>query len=825
MPINAGINNNYYWLAERNGIPIITIDSNNIATLNSQAMSLLGIDANHISLPELVEIAQNPSKFKSYLNNLGKNTATFSLELLQAGIRKTLHVAGLKQDNDEKYLTFQILNANHNAAEFLCQYATNTDDVFIVVSAAEELDYISGNFENLFERDRKLLNDTVSSIQEWVKKRDVPILEEVLMLKEGTGKRLIEFRVVTPTQKVKWISLAKKVLYQGDGAAYRHMYVFSDVTARKSIEAELIESELNYRQIYNATNDAIFIHNAENGKIEDVNNAMLEMYGLSYEEALSKTIPELSSDNEAFTSEESLAAIRRSLKEPQVFEWEARHSSGKLFWVEVSLKRAEIHGKVKVIAVSRNITDRKKAESLLSENEGKYKLIVEGQNELIVRLNAEGKILFASPSFLKVLNKDEVNVLGTKFRSIALSDDHEYLNLVLDKVGSPPHTGFFEFRMETPKGERWYSWNYSGITNTINGEIDVICVGRDITYQKMVESALRESEDRFRSIVQHLSDIVFLIDENANIKYVTPSCEQYLGVGVEEMLGNNLINFIHKDDRWYAQENLTLHKEGADYSLPYEIRIKHPSNTWKVFEAKSQNMLNHPSVNGIIFTISDITERKLMEKQVLDAIIKTEEKERERFAKDLHDDLGPLLSSIKMYVGMLGKVEKKEKQEFIIKNLQEIVKEAITTTKDVSNDLNPHVLNNYGLTSALKLFIEKLSEDLNIEFIEDVGDARYSAPIELSLYRISKELINNTLKHAEATKITLKIWEKAGQLNLHYEDNGKGLPTEAFKVKKPGGMGLSNIISRTKSLNAMHTFHTNLEKGFKFEMQVPLVQE
>jgi signal transduction histidine kinase len=214
-----------------------------------------------------------------------------------------------------------------------------------------------------------------------------------------------------------------------------------------------------------------------------------------------------------------------------------------------------------------------------------------------------------------------------------------------------------------------------------------------------------------------------------------------------------------------------------------------------------------------------------MEKQVLNAIIKTEEKERERFAKDLHDDLGPLLSSVKMYIGMLKKVTNKEKQEFILENLQEIVKEAITTTKEVSNDLNPHVLNNYGLISALKLFVDKLSGNVNIDFQEDIGDSRYSSAIELSLYRISKELINNTIKHAQANSIKLKIWEKGNTLSLLFEDDGKGLTDEAFKIKKPGGMGLSNIISRAKSLNANHTFHTNIKKGFKFEMQVPLIQE
>ena len=94
---------------------------------------------------------------------------------------------------------------------------------------------------------------------------------------------------------------------------------------------------------------------------------------------------------------------------------------------------------------------------------------------------------------------------------------------------------------------------------------------------------------------------------------------------------------------------------------------------------------------------------------------------------------------------MLDKTTDKEKQKYIIENLYDIVKESIATTKEVSNDLNPHVLNNYGLISALELFIEKVSSEIQIEFEQNLDSSRYAPAIELSLYRISKELINNTI--------------------------------------------------------------------------------
>ncbi len=598
--------------------------------------------------------------------------------------------------------------------------------------------------------------------------------------------------------------------------------LFMNALQRASSMKNLLESEQNYRTIFNATGDAIIIIDPDTSIIEDVNQAMLQMWECNYEEALSFTFKDIiSTDNQ--DSSNPIGFIQSAPTKQQTFEWLAKKTNGDQFWVEAVLKGTEINSQQKVIAVFRDISERMLTQNKLKESESRYRMIIEGQSELIIQINKKREILFASPTFESVFKKGSAPIIGQNFMDFVIEEDKDIVSNALSNLKNSPHSCYFELQLLMRDYRKWFAWNFTQVDNS--DESEFIGVGRDITYQKLVENALRESEDRFRSIVQNLSDVVFLLDEKANISYVTPSCEKYLGIEIEELLGNNILNFVHTDDKWLAAENIKLHIEGSDYSLPYELRFRHNKDDWKVFEARSQNLLDNEAVNSIIFTISDITDRKLMEKQVLNAIINTEEKERERFAKDLHDDLGPLLSSIKMYVGMLEKVDKEEKQKYIVNNLKEIVKEAITTTKDVSNDLNPHVLNNYGLASALTLFIEKLLEKINISFDDELGKARYAATIELSLYRITKELINNTLKHASANKILLKLWEKDNNLCLQYEDDGMGLPEDALEIKKPSGMGLSNIISRAKSLNAKYTFYTKTEKGFKFEMQVPLLQD
>jgi PAS domain S-box-containing protein len=116
----------------------------------------------------------------------------------------------------------------------------------------------------------------------------------------------------------------------------------------KELEAEtsrLQASEKWYREIFNATNDAIFIHDAKSGAILEVNQTMLEMYGYGYEEALELTIADLSQETDEYSQQEALELLNRTVAEkPQVFPWIAKKKSGERFWVEVALRSSEIMG-------------------------------------------------------------------------------------------------------------------------------------------------------------------------------------------------------------------------------------------------------------------------------------------------------------------------------------------------------------------------------------------------------------------------------------------------------------------------------------------------
>ena len=129
----------------------------------------------------------------------------------------------------------------------------------------------------------------------------------------------------------------------------------------------LRESERRYREIFNATNEAIFIDDAATGQMIDVNDAMLRMYGYSSkQEVLAGSIGDLSANRPPYSQAEAEQHLRRTLEQgPQTFEWLARKRSGEEFWTEVSLRGSDIGGKGRILAVVRDITERKAAETAI----------------------------------------------------------------------------------------------------------------------------------------------------------------------------------------------------------------------------------------------------------------------------------------------------------------------------------------------------------------------------------------------------------------------------------------------------------------------------
>jgi signal transduction histidine kinase len=209
------------------------------------------------------------------------------------------------------------------------------------------------------------------------------------------------------------------------------------------------------------------------------------------------------------------------------------------------------------------------------------------------------------------------------------------------------------------------------------------------------------------------------------------------------------------------------------------------------------------------------------EAKIFSAIIRTEENQKQQFSKELHDGLGPLLSAVKMAISAIIKNQHQENSSKILTNAEHLVDESISTVKEISNNLSPHVLNNFGLHKALKSFINKLQINTgpNISLNSNIGDARFSYTIETVVYRIIGELITNTFKHANAKNIYLDVIQDSGTLNIKYLDDGVGFEfTDDMGTQK--GLGLTNIYSRIKSVQGSFQIYTKEGEGFNINIVI-----
>jgi len=197
-------------------------------------------------------------------------------------------------------------------------------------------------------------------------------------------------------------------------------------------------------------------------------------------------------------------------------------------------------------------------------------------------------------------------------------------------------------------------------------------------------------------------------------------------------------------------------------------------------------------------------ERRKTEKRFLSAIIQTEEAERTRIAKDLHDGMGPLLSAVKMSVSTLEHLNTTDPQSItIIRNASETVDEAIRSLKDISDNLSPHVLANFGMIRALINYVQKVNQtgQLEIDFQTTLKSERFDENVEVEIYRVTSELIHNTIQHSQAAHAGISLNYINNELLLEYQDNGIGFEADrTMKDKARDGAGLTNIRSRINSL-------------------------
>jgi PAS domain S-box-containing protein len=343
--------------------------------------------------------------------------------------------------------------------------------------------------------------------------------------------------------------------------------------------------------------------------------------------------------------------------------------------------------------------------------------------------------------------------------------------------------------------------------------------------QLNAEIALRESEEKYRDLANLLPQMMFESDSSNRLTFINIAGLAITGYHVEDIMDGLMITEVFaNDEKENLLENIRDIFSGKELkSREYAVKRRNGTTFPALcYFSSFVDMNKNQGLRGIAI---DITEIKQVERRILSKIIETEEKERKRVAKDLHDGLGPLLSSIKLYVNELqsADTDAAEKKE-MLKYTNELIDDAVSSTRTIANNLMPGVILDYGLVKALQSFCNKLNiaKSINISFNADDTTRRYDSTIEITLYRVLMELINNSIKHASARNIGITFKEENKVLFIEFMDDGKGFDVNKTLRDPKIGMGLNNIINRVKSMQGSCEFNSNEGAGTTVKIEIDL---
>ncbi len=329
---------------------------------------------------------------------------------------------------------------------------------------------------------------------------------------------------------------------------------------------------------------------------------------------------------------------------------------------------------------------------------------------------------------------------------------------------------------------------------------------------KSAEHALEQSERYFQTLFNNSSDEIFVIDFKGNFIEVNQFACDSLGYSHEEFLHMNIRDI--KPEKFIEQvdKNIILISKFGNYRYESENMAK--DGRIIPVEMKSR-VIDYKDQQAILTIARDITERKEIEEKILTTIIQTEENERKRFAADLHDDLAPILSTVKLYTDLLKKGNyKKISEAEAVKNIEELVDMAIKSTREISRNIRPNILQDFGLAAAINDFCAFINSTsaLSISVNTSAYKIEKRGIEESLLYQAFKELINNTIRHSEAKNVKIELKSFDNQVILYYRDDGKGFDVNRV-MKEKDGLGLNNIVNRIKSVQGSVDINSEEGKG------------
>ncbi|GMV58758.1 MAG: hypothetical protein AMXMBFR72_18620 [Betaproteobacteria bacterium] len=373
---------------------------------------------------------------------------------------------------------------------------------------------------------------------------------------------------------------------------------------RAAAEIERGRAEASYRAIFDAAEDAIFIHDWETGAIVDVNDKAAQVYGYTREQMRTLRVADFSSGEPPYTEEDALRWIALARRgQPVRFEWRRRNRDGSLHWDEVCLKPVQIAGRPHVLAFTREITERKAALEALAQREEQYREIFNASADALVLWSPELRIVDVNPAFLRVYGFTREQIVGQSYPE-HFPRDYVGARLQLVRRALAGDTCELQTRAHRADGTP-FDVELRVIPIRHRGEPHVLAIARDITERRRAEDALRASEARYRLLFETESDAIVLVDaESLRLVDANQAAVEMYGYPREELLTKTALDVSTDPESTAA----SIRNSTGAISIPLRWHRRRDGSVFPV-EIKA-NRLVLGGRKTVVAAIRDITERR-----------------------------------------------------------------------------------------------------------------------------------------------------------------------------------------------------------------------
>jgi PAS domain S-box-containing protein len=605
-----------------------------------------------------------------------------------------------------------------------------------------------------------------------------------------------------------------------------------DISDRKRAEEALNAHALRYKTLMETSTDSIYVLD-EKGDLQEANAAFLRRRGYTAAEVKGLNV----ADWDAQWSREQLQErLRELIGSSAVFETRHRDKDGSVFDVEVSATSVRIGGEQLFFVVTRDITERKRAEDRLRRSEEKFKALFGIAPVGISVLDRQHNVVDANPALEQItrLSKEEL-LNGTYRRRAYLNADgtpkpaNELASERAVTENRPINN--VETGIVTENGE--IIWTQVSVAPLALPDASAVVITQDITERRSAEEDLKKEKEILAKVFDNIPVMIGFVGADGDVKLVNPEWERAIGWTLKELREQNVDIFVEAyPDLSYRQEVLDFVTASTGEWADLKIRVR----DGRVIDAACAVV--HLSDGTKVAIAQDITERKQAEEKLkatsdqlraLSARLQSvREEEATRIAREIHDELGQQLTGLKLDLRRAErKVEELESSPAVNSLLDTLVSATeladgiITTVQKIATELRPGVLDKLGLGAALQYEARRFQErsEIRCEVRLPEAEPSFSTEISTALFRIFQECLTNVARHAHASEVEAELKLEPGAVILSVHDNGRGVTPSAMATRT--ALGLLGMKERAALLGGEIVFHSGPDQGTTVTVRLP----